>query len=164
VAEFTTKSDGNQHIKFVKKGSGKGHGGGEPLPVVLDPISNILALEVANMDTQTVLTANLAAPAKLDYEVKRRLQNAGVEPKARATVSIHVNDHKEEFHLDAHHLMPARTYLLSFNGVIAANLMSKPDGNLAVKRLPAGAPRALDISSLAILNGQTNSVLSATLP
>jgi hypothetical protein len=164
VAGFTTKHDGHQHLKFVKKGTGKGHAGGKPLPAILDPIGNIVALEIANMDTQTVLTANLTAPKKLDYELKRRLHNDGVEPAARATVSIHVTDHKEEFNLDAHHLMPAKTYFLALNGVIATNLMSKADGNLAVRSLPARAPAALDIASLAILNSQTNSILSTTLP
>lgn len=166
VATFDTDANGSAVITYSHVGSshGDGHGPGTPLPDVLKPISNIRGLVIDNSSTQDVLRADLTAPRKLQYLVKRAMANDGVEPGAAAALRIHASQSFVQFRLNASGLTASQTYFLAINNDIASNLSSDAGGNLKINGLPAGAPRALDIHELAILNSASNSVLSTTLP
>lgn len=159
VNSFTTGREGKKNLRFEKKSNGRGNS----LPAALDPLGAIDALEVRNGGALTVLTANMSAPTNLVYQVVKRLTNDGVETAARGEVHINATLARTVFKLKAAKLQAAN-YFVSFNGTIATNLATFGNGNLTLNTLPAGAPAALDILSLAVRNAQSNSVLSAAIP
>ena len=166
VTTFTTDANGSAAFKYSHVGSsqGNGHGPGTPLPDVLKPISNIRQLVVDNGSTQAVLSADLTAPDKFQYLVKRAMSNDHVEDSAAATLRIHASGSFVQFRIDATGLMATQTYFLAINSDIASSLTSGTDGKLNISGLPAGAPDILDIHELAILSSSSNSVFSTTLP
>ena len=81
AADFTTDAKGNAKLKYMFVGSsqGKSQGKGKKeLPGDLNPISQIRSLAIGNSSTQAVLTANLLAPDKLQYLIKRRLTDGDI--------------------------------------------------------------------------------------
>lgn len=166
VATFDTDANGSAVIKysFVGSSHGHGHGPGAPLPDVLKSISNIRELIIDNSSTQDVLRADLTAPHKLQYLVKRAMSNDDVEVAAAAALRIHASQTFVQFRINASGLTASQTYFLAINSDIATNLTSDASGTLTISKLPAGAPDILDIHELAILNSASNSVLSTSLP
>jgi len=171
---FTTDSHGGASLGYTTAGSGKGNGQGKgktPLPTVLNPLSNIRELAISNtstqlvlVNTQVVLRADLTAPDKLQYLIKRKLATDGTEPNAEGALRIKATEKKVQFRLLAGNLNPATEYLFAINGSVVSSNASDADGNLSIVGLPGGAPDILDIHQVAIWNSVSNSVLSTTLP
>lgn len=164
VAEFTTDSNGDAVLNYVKKNQGKASPGGDPLPAGLDPISNLRSVEVSVGGTQTVLSVDITTPNSLQYLVKRAMTNDGVEPDAAASLRIKSNGRKDQLWIRASGLSPTNAYYLAVNETIAADLASDLGGNLKVTKWQSSSSDILDITSLAIWNSMSNSVLSTTLP
>jgi hypothetical protein len=164
VADFPTNAKGVGLVKYVYKNNGKGNAGGTSLPVVLNPISDIQGLGIANGSTQTVLSADLTDPDKLQYLVSRSLTNDGIESGAAASLRIKATQKSVQFRLLASGLLATSGYFLAVNDVLDTNVTTDAAGNLSFNALPAGTPDVLDIHTLAILNSSSNSVLSTTLP
>jgi len=164
VGEFTTDSAGGAVLDYVKKNNGKGSPGGDPVPAGLNPISKLRSLEVSVGGTQTVLSADVTAPDSLQYLVKRAMTNDGADTDANASLRIKSNGNNDQLRIRASGLDSTNTYFLAINGAIADTLASDAGGNINVTAWPAGSPDALDVTSLAIWNSESNSVLSTTLP
>jgi hypothetical protein len=164
VIDFTSDSAGNADFNYVKLNHGKGSPGGDPLPDALNPISSIRSLEISVGGTQTVLSADLTAPDSQQYLVKRSLTNDGADSDAAASLRIKSNGSDNQLRIRASGLDATSTYSLAINGGIADTLTSDSNGGLTITAWPAGSPGALDVTSLAILNSESNSVLSTTLP
>ena len=136
-----------------------------PLPDALNPINKILSLAVADVNTQSVMSADLTNPDSLQYLVKRGMHNDGVENSAAAGLRIHATKNFVQFGLRASGLTPSASYFLAINNAQPyTDLTTDTSGNASVNALPVGAPDILDITNLAILNSSSNSVLSTTLP
>ena len=164
VVEFTTDSNGAVALNYVKKKTGKGKGGGDSLPLGLDPISKLRTLEVSDSATQTVLSTDITSPDSLQYLVKRAMTNDVLHADAAASLRIKSSGNADQLRIRASGLNPASSYFLAINGNIADTLKSDAGGNLSVNAWPAGSPDVLDVTSLAILNSESNSVLSTALP
>jgi len=166
VTTFTTDANGAAAFKYSHVGSshGNGHGPGTPLPDALKPISNIRELVVDISSTQEVLRADLTAPDRFQYLVKRAMSNDHVEDTAAASLRIHASGSFVQFRIDATGLTATQTYFLAINSDIASSTTSDTQGKLNISGLSGGAPAILDIHDLAILNSTSNSVLSTTLP
>jgi hypothetical protein len=164
VAQLTTDANGAINVHYSQQGQGKAHPHGEPLPVGLDPVSDLRTLEISIGGTQTVLSADMTAPEKLQYLVKRAMDNDGVDNDASAALRIKSNGSQDQLRIKATGLDASGTYFLAVNGNIASNLTTDASGGLSVTSLPDGAPSILDITGLAIFNSASNSVLSTTLP
>ena len=162
VVEFTADSNGAAVLSYAKKKTGKGNGGGNPLPAGLDPISKLRTIEVSTLDTQTVLSADITAPDSLQYLIKRALSNN--VPNAAASLRIKSNGSSDQLRIRASGLDASSTYFLAINSNIADTLTSDAGGKLRVNAWPASSPDVLDVTSLAILNSASNNVLSTTLP
>jgi hypothetical protein len=160
VAQLTTDANGTIDKHYSHKGQGKGHSHGESLPAGLDPVSDLRTLEISIGGTQTVLSADMTAPTKLQYLVKRNLENGD----ASASLRIKSNGSQDQLRITAAGLDASSTYFLAINGDIASEVASDDNGKLTITSLPGGSPSILDITGLAILNGASNSVLSTTLP
>lgn len=160
AAEFVTDSDGNAELNYVKKNKGKSSPGGDPLPAELDPISSIHTLEIA-VDGTPVLSATLNSG---QYLIKRTFTNDDVDEDAAATLRIKSNGSTDQLRIRASGLDANGTYDLAINGSVAATYSSDANGNLSINAWPDGSPAALDVTSLEILNADSDSVLSTLLP
>jgi hypothetical protein len=164
VADVATDSNGVVSVKYSAKGQGKGKGPGQSLPAGLNPVSDILALQIANASTQAVLTVDVTNPSFLQYLIKRSLSNDAVELGAEGWMRIKATHDFVQLRVRAKGLTPSATYFLAVNDIIADSYVSDANGQLDINGFPAGVPAVLDIAGVAILNYSSNSVLSAQLP
>jgi hypothetical protein len=163
VLDFTTDDEGEASIEFRDKGKteNKGHGKiKSPLPDALNPVSGILELTVSDTNLQAVLTADMTAPDKMEYELERDLSTGSI----KASLKIHANEKKAEVRLEAKGLSANSQYSLSLNGAVAQTGNTDEHGHLNLK---ARLPHPLDILSLQsveLLDNSSAVVLSTTLP
>jgi hypothetical protein len=165
VSEFQADSEGRAAIHYRKVGSSKGKGGGlgrgkSALPAVLDPISSIRELTVSLNSTQSVLHADLTAPDKLQYLVKRDVSAGEVD----ATLHVKATLNKTQFRLLASGLNPTDTYLLVLNGSVVQTNTTDSSGRLLINSLVENPGDILDLHSVALWNSASNVVISTTLP
>jgi hypothetical protein len=163
VATLTTDANGEELVKYTKKNNGNGKAGGTPLPDALNPLSDILALEIAN-GTQAVLSADLTQPDQLQYLIKRCLTSTHVETDASGSLRIKATQQSIQFRLAASSLTTNATYFLSINDTTLNGRQSDAKGNLVFSALPEGSPDVLDISTVAVQDASSNDVLNTTLP
>lgn len=163
VADFGTDTKGRAALHYVKSGNGNtnhlGHGR-IPLPAELDPVSNIRGLTLLNGSTQAVLTADLTAPDKLQYLIKRDLSTNEVSAQLR----IKATTTKAQFRLTASGLNPTNDYLLVLNGEIAETDSTDASGKLTISSPLQNPENILDLHSVALWDSVSNVVLSTTLP
>lgn len=167
VAEFNTDSKGAAKVHYRRMGANGNHGlgrGKSAMPAVLNPICNIRELSVTDTNAQVVLSADLTAPDKLQYLVKRALTNDGAETNAAATLRLHSTTVRTQFRINATGLQPDAGYSLIINGNIDETKVADSNGKLNFTTLLVNPVDILDVRTIAILNGATNSVLSAQLP
>lgn len=154
VLAFDTDGDGTATLKTLKQG----------LPALLDPLVDVLAVEVRNGGDQVVLSADLTQPDFLQYLAKRKLGNDGVDLDAAGSLILRSNGRASKLRLRASGLDPNADYTLVINGVAGAPLAADAKGRLTSRELPAGAPDALAIEQVELHDGTDTSVLSATIP
>jgi hypothetical protein len=130
------------------------------LPAALNPLSTVHALSINNSSNQTVLSADLTSPNKLQYLVKSDLSTDTVD----ATLRIKATASETQFRLTASGLMPASDYLLALNGTVVQTNTSDAKGSLAIKSLLENPVEILDVTSVALWDSSSNVVLSTTLP
>jgi hypothetical protein len=161
TAQFSTDSDGDAALNYRKLGHGD-HGGHDrlPLPAVLDPVSEIRQLTIANASTQAVLTADLTMPNRLQYLIKRNLSAPGIE----ASLRIHATTTQTQFRLVASGLSPTNNYFLALNGGIVETNSTNLRGRLVIRSLLVNPTDILDVHSVAVLDSSSNTVVSTTLP
>lgn len=164
VAQLTTDTNGAASVMYSKKGQGKGKAKGQAVPASLDPVSQVLWLEVSLGGTQTVLQADMTAPDKLQYLIKRALTNDGADEDAAGQLRLKSNGNQEQFRLSASGLDANTSYDLVINETVAGSYITDATGHLNIQQLPGGAPVVLAITDLAIVDGSTNSILSTQLP
>jgi hypothetical protein len=153
VLAFDADADGAATLKLMKGG----------LPAELDPITDVLALEVRDGADQVVLEADLTDPDFLQYLVKRALDNEGVDADATGSLFLKAGPGQTRFRLAATGLEPGAGYTLVVDGMTAM-LTADDDGRLATRELPAGAPEALAIQTVELRDGADQSVLATELP
>jgi len=80
VGSFDTDANGNAALRYRDFGHGNGMGHGRlALPAALNPLSTVHGLSINNSSNQTVLSADLTSPNKLQYLIKRDLSTDTVE-------------------------------------------------------------------------------------
>jgi hypothetical protein len=165
AADFTTNEDGHAKLRYQHVGSshGKGKGKGKGpagVPPELLPISQLTGLAIGNSSTQAVLTANLLAPDKLQYLVKRHLSEGDVsgDLRLKSTTS------KLQFSLKLRGLMATNEYHLAINDLAVSSGTASTNGLLSFSALPVSAAEILSVQKLAVWDAATNVVLSTTLP
>ena len=155
VLAFDTDADGEASMKLMKGG----------LPAELDPLVDVLALQIRDGADQVVLEADLTDPDFLQYLVKRRLDNDGVDADAAGAIMLKAGPGKADVRLSATDLDPNADYALTLDGVEVETLTSDGAGRVKAKRsLPGGPADALGIELLELRNGADESVLSTELP
>jgi len=161
IGPFTTDAKGNAIFSFASLGNG--HGGGKhssPLPDGLNPVSLIRSVDIVNSNAAAVLTADLSAPDKLQYLVKRSLTSGGV----KATLMIHATTRQTQFRLLSTGLATNTDYVLAINGEAVQTNSSDAKGRLMIKTLTTTPPFVLDVRSVELLDTSSNVVLQTDLP
>lgn len=161
IGPFTTDAKGAAIFDFTSLGNG--HGGGKhssALPDGLNPVSLIRAVDIVNSNAQAVLTADVSAPDKLDYLIKRSLSNGGV----KATLQLHATTRQTQFRLLSTGLATNTDYLLAFNDEVVQTNNSGSKGRLDIHALTATPPDILDVRSVSLLDTSSNVVLQTDLP
>jgi hypothetical protein len=152
---FDTDANGEASLKLMKNG----------VPMALDPLVDVLALEIRNEGDEVVLEADLSDPDFLQYLVKRRLDNDGVDGDAAGGIMLKAGPGHANLRLSATGLDPNTDYTLVIDGAPLVTLSSDAAGRLKDKRdLPGGPADALDVELLELRNGADQSVLSTELP
>jgi hypothetical protein len=152
---FDTDADGAASLKLMKNG----------VPMALDPLVDVLALEVRNGADEVVLDADLTDPDFLQYLVKRRLDNDGIDGDAAGSLFLKAGPGKAQLRVSAIDLDPNADYALTLDGVEVATLTTDGAGRLNAKQdLPGGPADVLDLELLELRNGADESVLSTVLP
>jgi hypothetical protein len=168
VQSFDTEADGSVYLKLMRVGHAAGPGpifpGGGGFPAPLDPLVDVLALEVQNGLGETVLSTELGDPDRFQVLVKRRLDNEGVDPDAAGRLFLKGKPGKTLFRLSAGNLDANTDYALALNGVEIATAGTDDRGRLEIKGLPDGAPAALEILRVELLDGADQAVLGTDLP
>ena len=163
AADFTTDDSGDAKLKYMFVGSSQGQGNGKgkkSLPGDLNPISQITGLAIGNSSTQAVFTANLLAPDKLNYLIKRRLTEGDIT----ADLRLKSTSSKLQFRLHVWGLSPTNEYRLAINDAVVSSASSATNGNLSFDSILVNAADILTVHSLSLIDSATNTVLSTTLP
>jgi len=161
VGNVDTDGKGKAALHYRKNNHSSHLGRGKlPLPEELDPVSEIRELAIFNANTQAVLTADLAAPDKLQYLVKRSIGDTNVS----ATVRIKANKNHLLFRLSASGLNPTNDYFLVLNESIVQTNSTDASGNLKITSVPLLPIDVLGIRELAVWDSVSNVVVETELP
>jgi hypothetical protein len=162
VTGFTTDSKGAFKVTYVKKAQGNAGGGKQPLPDALNPLDDVRELDIVNGSTQTVLRVDLTSTDKLQYLVKRPMDNTGFIPAAVGSLRIHATATRTQFRLTASGLTPNTGYVLTIDGNASQTNSTDRKGKLKLTALPPGSPDVLDINSLGLTDISGNPVLTVS--
>ena len=162
---FETDEDGAATLQL--KHLGHKSVPGKEFPDGLDPLSDVVTLEVRDPGDVVVLEADLSDPDELSYLVKRRLTNEGVEADAEGSLLMKQRGTSARFRVRATGLTPNADYELALLDGLAETLVpvtADAHGRLDVTELPDGAPAPFDLSAVELRNGLDEVVLRTDLP
>jgi len=162
VVDFTTDASGKASLHYQKVGNGQGNGHGRAqLPVAVDPVNAITGLAIVDTNFQSVLTADLLSPDRLQVLIKRDISSDQVP----ALLFIHANDNEYTIKLAASNLATNSPYGLAVNGNVVQVNNSDANGRLAIGTTFSNATDVLDLTSVSLVdNSGTNVVVGTSLP
>lgn len=168
VLAFDTDENGEASLKLMH--IGHGNGSGKKFPTGLDPLTDVLAIEIRDAADATVLDADLSDPGQVQYLVKRRLDNGSVGAEGALFLKQHGS--KALFRLKAANLATTADYTLAINCTDVATLncayveifTTDADGRLDIKSLPGMPPAPLDMTQVVLIDDMSQVVLSTELP
>ena len=157
VASFTSDAKGKFKLTYLKKDGSVIHG--TLLPDVLSPLINVRELDIAG-SAGVLLRGGIAHPDTFSYQFKGPLTNTGAVPAATASLQLRGTQKTTQFGLTATGLAPTTGFLVAINVLVTQMVTSDKKGKLAVKKMPPGAPGALDIHIVSLLNLSGIGILS----
>ena len=161
ITEFTTDDKGKALLEYRSQDNGhRGGKGTSALPASLNPVSLIREVDIVNSSTQTVLTADLTMPDKLNYLIKRNLSTNAIKAELR----IEATTSHTRFDLMSSGLAPGGSYLLVFNGNVVQTNTSSANGRLDIKTSSQTPPYVLDLRTVELWDSSSNVVLQTALP
>jgi hypothetical protein len=96
--------------------------------------------------------------------LKRNLTPEDTNGTAAGSISLIANQNRVHLRLLAGGLNPTNDYHLALNSMVVGTFTTSADGRVEIREWPAQAPAILDLRSLAVLDVNSNVVLSTTLP
>ena len=191
AAIITSDKLGRSHVTFIQRPDGKVSGNSMPLPAAMNPVSEVALVQVI-FDSNSAFAGDLNARTKMNYKVQVLLDNDGVEANAAAALQIRSNFtlayltvhqtnsvtqiiDSNSFLINATSLTPNTPYSVALNGVIVTNLTADASGDFSLRLLdragqlpfptqPDGTIHIEQFVDIDIVDANTNSVLSVTLP
>jgi hypothetical protein len=163
VVTFTTDHEGEASVKLEDKGDGHahhGHGKGQ-LPAELEPVSQISELVVLDSGgTNVSLTADFTALHHFQLLVKRDISSDTVD----AELEIKAEQKKADVRLSAAGLVAGSDYTLMLNDTAVQTGTADEHGRLNLHTKLASSVDILSVSSVSLIDTDTNVVVSTTLP
>jgi metallophosphoesterase (TIGR03768 family) len=160
VTQFTTGANGAFAVTYVQKANARS--GEKLLPNALNPICSVRELDIVNGSGQTILQADLMDPDRLQYRLKRFMDNTGFIPAAVGALQINATKQSTRFRLRVSGLSPSTVYLLTINGNVAQTNTTDRAGKLNLTTLPPGSTDVLDINTLALSDSYGSNVVLTT--
>jgi hypothetical protein len=161
VETFTTDEDGDARLKLMHLGHG--NASGKVFPPGLDPLTQIVRLEVRDEADAVVLAVDLADADRIGVLVKRKLDDAGAEPGAAGALFLKQRDDAASFRLTASGLAPGASYTLMIDGAPYGSYPADADGELRIDTLPDGAPLPYEMQTIELRNAGDEVVLETEL-
>lgn len=160
---LNTDANGNFVVHYRSLGNGKGGGKkNTPLPDGLNPVSQVVELDIENAGGQPVLTADLRNPSSVVFLDKKNLtDNTG--GGATGVLQIKGNQNSTKFKLNAKGLTPSTDYALAFNGGVVQTNTADAKGNLKINSAPTPS-NILDLQTVDLLDPSSANVFHADLP
>jgi hypothetical protein len=160
ATSFTSDARGNASLRYVTQGNGRSLGRGKQvLPDELNPVTSLGTLVVVDASTQGVAHADLMAPDKISYLVKRYLSTNEVA----ANLRIKANQNHATIKLSVAGLVGDDDYVLVLNGM-AAETNAASSGRLVIDRRFDDPLEVIRLRNLSLYDTQTNVVLTTDLP
>jgi hypothetical protein len=162
---FDTDENGEASLKLMHLGHN--NASGKKFPVGLDPLSDVLAMEIRDDADAVLLEADLTDPDRLQYLVKRRLTDSGADADAAGSLFMKESGTKLLFRLRAGNLDPNAGYTLAISAGLTETLFpvtTNADGRLDLKELPGGAPTPFEMTEVELRDGADAPVLGTELP
>jgi hypothetical protein len=160
MTNFVTSSNGSFAVIYWKRTHGKHPG--QPLPVTLDPVSNLREFQVVNSTNAIVLEAMVVNTNRISYSTRRNMENTGFVTNAVGSLSVSGYRNWTHLRLISSGLTPITQYLVAINGTIASTNTSDYRGRMTLKKLPLGSPNFIDIQEVALADLAGNIILITT--
>ncbi len=165
VASFTTDRRGNAALHFRSvvhdNGTVMSIGRGQlPLPDSVNPLTGVRKLVVAGSDGVALLTADLSAPTRLNYLVKRDLSTDTL----RATLQLVANNTAAYLRLYAFTLPTSTDYFLVLDNGIPEKFTTDTRGRLLIRAHLENPLDILNLHSVELRDAVNNVVLGTTVP
>lgn len=158
---FTTDADGDAKLKL--KHLGHSSGSGHQFPPGLDPLSELVRMEVRDEADAVVLAVDLEDADRVGILVKRKLADAGAEPGAAGVLFLKQRDDTASFRLSAAGLTAGADYTLVIDGAAYGPYPADADGELRIDALPMGAPLPYAMQTIELRNAGDEVVLETEL-
>jgi hypothetical protein len=123
-------------------------------------IHSLIVSDAADTNGAAILTADLTAHDKFEYLAKRDLSAGDVKAK----LEIKANAQKAKLHVEANGLEAGSQYSLAINGNVVTTVTAKEDGHLDIHAQLESAEDVFALTSVAILDATSNTVVSTTFP
>lgn len=175
VATLGTDANGNASVFLEDKGNKNGHGHGHghayghdkhghgkaQLPPELEPVGQIHQLLVLdNTGTDVVLGADFTTASCFQYLVKRNISSDTVN----AELWIIASAHNAQIRLSASGLSAGSDYTLALNDTATQTQTADDKGRVSIRTELSNPADILSVSSVSLLDADTNVVVSTTLP
>jgi hypothetical protein len=165
-AVLQTDDTGLLKVRYssVVTGNGNVHPVGKaktPLPAELNPLAYVRSLVLADsVVTQALVGANLEAPDKLNYLLKRDVSSETVP----ASLQLTANNQRGQFKFQAWDLAPTNDYLLVLNGEVTQVITTDAKGRWTARFAVENPLDVLALRTVEIWDSSSNSVLTVSLP
>ena len=149
VSDLQTTAHGASSVNYVKSSRPGAH----PLPSVIDPITELRELDIANTNGDTVLGADIRDPSSFSYSVRRAMDNTGAPAGASGVLRLTGSPRRTAASVTATGLTPLTSYQLVVNGVGTTTKTSTKQGKLTINGPKTGLPLVLDVRTVALADG-----------
>lgn len=159
VTNFTTSSLGQGKVVYfqnraLKQNGHNGRGAGvnkHALPAVIDPLTDVRALAIANTNGEVVLSVDLHASLAMEFELASVFNNTGADPDAIGCVAVACQNGAVQFRLFA--AGRSSEYIFCVNDAPVANYEADWAGRISVGAFPNSAPSPMFFKKLDVRNG-----------
>jgi hypothetical protein len=126
------------------------------------PLTGLAELDVVNGSSQPVLTATRDEVSKVNYMVKKPLDDTAGNGES-GTVSLSASTKKAKFSLTAAGLQPSTDYVVVVDGNTVSTNTSTSKGALKVNASPSPSD-VLNASNISLTDTTGTTILSTTVP
>ena len=160
VTNFTTGAAGVANVPYFLNRGAMGHGP-HTLPDLLNPLTDVRTLAVANMNGEIVLSVNLHESLSMKFELASVFSNTGNDPRAIGCVAVTSEVGVVQFRLLA--AGQSSEFTLCVNDAPVATYQADLAGTINVGALPATAPSPVNFRSLSVRNAADQVVLQSNV-